>query len=92
MQHLVDMYFLPIDDPEATVDGTEAVVTLAALTRVQAIAVVKVPANLSGQDRESLLQFLYEETSGEDFIDEDYDFWEEGSHTLEYLLEESNDE
>lgn len=70
--------------PDALCD-TKAVVVLAALTRVQATAEISVPSNLSREEVDELLQFLYEETPGEDFVDEDADFWEEGTHTFEYL-------
>lgn len=89
MQDRVDTHFyfereVGVEDKNRWVP---AIVELAGLVRMMVLAKVKVPPNLTNEEVRELIDYLYEETEGGDFIYEDGHFWEEGTHSLNVLGE-----
>lgn len=62
-----------------------ASVALAALVRKQAFFNLMLPGDLSESEQYNLLRYLWESVDGTEFIHDDESFFEQGTHTLDYL-------
>lgn len=82
---LVDMY-----PGIERVEKQPAIVELAGFIRKLAFGKLMLPAGLSEQQQKDLLKYLYEEVDGTHFEHMDPDYWQEGTHSLEYL-EDTNE-
>lgn len=89
MQEMVDSWLAgelgsPISGNTEFQERVPAIIELAGLVRVLAISKVMVPPGLPEHLRNDLLKFLYEEVDGEHFVHQDTEYWEAGTHQLDY--------
>lgn len=87
MQELADEWIARRFPPIWHDSKQPAIVELAGLVRKQAFGKLMLPASLTEDQQQDLLGFLYEEVDGTHFDHMDPDFWQEGTHGLEYLKE-----
>jgi hypothetical protein len=64
-------------------------VTISALTRVEYTTVIEVPLDLTNGQLDDLASKVYRDSDGEEF-QEDNEYWEEGSHTVNETTEDDD--
>ncbi len=64
-----------------------AYIQIAATTRVTVTVRVMVPPSMPEWRQEELLHDIYEAMDGSEIVDPDVDYFEEGTHTLNYIEE-----
>lgn len=86
MQTIANLYFAIRRGDKNLVPAN---VTLAAITRTTTPTIrIMIPPDVSEVDLQSLAQYLYEWADGGEFTVDDTDFFEEGTHTIEYVSQQ----